>query len=705
MKLKKGFWARILPVLIIAIFIMLMSICIYQNMMETEKETCWERLRIATESTAEKIRVRLTDNLNFLESLSDSFVMTNHLDNYEAVGRYMNSVMEKTIFERIDVVLPNGDIIKQNGELIHVDGTLTYNEIVQKGTHISPRTTDVFNGKEVLYCFTPIEKGGKVQAMLCGTIDCRSLSELFEVFTYKEEAQLFLVDCADGNSLMDNWHDELGNIYDMGLRESADGEELIDMVPPIINRETGRMAFVSKTNGENSYQYYAPVEDFNWEIIVVVQEGVVFANWNTLKTLLWKIGIIETLLLLIYLTWNVWISVSLIKSEERANKLELTKATNEAKARFISSMSHDIRTPLNGIVGMLHIIKKHREDEKMVDECLEKIGISTQYLSTLANDMLDINEIESDKLILEMVPVDLRKIADALKIMLEPKAREVQIDLKIDDTKLKHPYVFGSPVHIERILVNLISNAIKYRKDVDGKVEVSIEELDNHQGMGNYCFIVKDNGIGMSEEFQQNMYHAFAQEKVGARSSYQGYGLGLTIVYRLVEKMSGKIELESKKGEGSTFKVILPLKIDTQEKYPEQENEKVVDLQGKNILLVEDNEFNREIVEVILADLGANITTAIDGKFAVEVFEKSRENFFDLVLMDVIMPEIDGCQATRIIRAMDRKDAKTVPIFAMTAHTFSEEINNCKEAGMNEHIAKPIDVEKFMLKVAKYCKR
>ncbi len=705
MKLKKGFWARILPVLIIAIFIMLMSICIYQNMMETEKETCWERLRIATESTAEKIRVRLTDNLNFLESLSDSFVMTNHLDNYEAVGRYMNSVMEKTIFERIDVVLPNGDIIKQNGELIHVDGTLTYNEIVQKGTHISPRTTDVFNGKEVLYCFTPIEKGGKVQAMLCGTIDCRSLSELFEVFTYKEEAQLFLVDCADGNYLMDNWHDELGNIYDMGLRESADGEELIDMVPPIINRETGRMAFVSKTNGENSYQYYAPVEDFNWEIIVVVQEGVVFANWNTLKTLLWKIGIIETLLLLIYLTWNVWISVSLIKSEERANKLELTKATNEAKARFISSMSHDIRTPLNGIVGMLHIIKKHREDEKMVDECLEKIGISTQYLSTLANDMLDINEIESDKLILEMVPVDLRKIADALKIMLEPKAREVQIDLKIDDTKLKHPYVFGSPVHIERILVNLISNAIKYRKDVDGKVEVSIEELDNHQGMGNYCFIVKDNGIGMSEEFQQNMYHAFAQEKVGARSSYQGYGLGLTIVYRLVEKMSGKIELESKKGEGSTFKVILPLKIDTQEKYPEQENEKVVDLQGKNILLVEDNEFNREIVEVILADLGANITTAIDGKFAVEVFEKSRENFFDLVLMDVMMPEIDGCQATRIIRAMDRKDAKTVPIFAMTAHTFSEEINNCKEAGMNEHIAKPIDVEKFMLKVAKYCKR
>ncbi len=703
MKLTKIFWARMIPVIIIIVVTWILSVMVYRQMVVVEEETCWERLRIATESTAGKIEIRINDNINFLEAVSDSYILKNHIHHEQEVGNYLTSVVSRTIFESIDVILPD-KVITQHGEIAAATYDISYDELVKFGKHISPRRYDEVIGGEVVYCFIPIDSDGETIGMLCGKLVCETLSKIFEVFTYKGDAQLFLIDCTDGNYIIDNWHNTLGNIYELGNRKGLDGEA-IDMISPIINRETGRMAYISATNGENSYQYYTPVKGYNWELCVAVQEDVIFANLNNLRNYLYYVGMVEGVIILVFLFWNIYITISAAKSEAKAKQLELTRATNEAKARFISNMSHDIRTPLNGIVGMLHIIKKHRNDQPMVDDCLEKIEISTHYLATLASDMLDINEIESDKLVLENNPIDLYKLADELSVMIEPKAREAKVEYIIDYSGIKNPYVLGSNVHIQRVLVNLIGNAVKYSKRINGNVWVNFDEIESHEDYGVYRFTVKDNGIGMSEEFQHNMYNAFAQERQDARSSYEGYGLGLTIVYRLVEKMNGKIDIHSEKNVGSTFKITIPFKYDTSERKPVQEQETEADLKGAHVLLVEDNEFNKEIAEVILTDAGAEVTSAMNGKVAVEIFKKSENSYFDLILMDIMMPEMDGCEATKVIRALDREDAKTVAVFAMTAHTFADEIKRCREAGMNEHIGKPLDVSRLMSLAAKYCKK
>ncbi len=710
MKLTRtsSFWSRMIPIFVIVVMTWILSFIVYERMMETERESCWERLEIATRSTAQKIDVRLTDNINFLNAVSDSLVLTEHLDDDDAVGSYLNSIMEMTIFESIDVILPDGDIIRQNGDRINMNGELTFKELTEKGTHISPRTTSPFTGREVLYCFTPIcdEFVNETTAMLCGTIDCNAMGDVFEVFTYGGEAQIFLFDCDDGMAIIDNWHDTLGNVADLGIRNEADTNKKVNLTSIIMNHDEERIAFVSKTNGENSYQFHTPIESLNWKLCVGVQEDVVFEHVHHLQKILVSVGVAEFIIILAFTLWNMYINFNAVKSDEKVKALELTRATNEAKSRFISNMSHDIRTPLNGIIGMLHIIKRHRSDKVMVDDCLRKIEISAQYLTTLANDMLDINEIESDKFVLENIPVDLKKLAEELTVLMEPKARETGIAYHMDCSGLINPYVLGSPVHIERVLVNLISNSIKYSKKTNAEIFVSIEEKYLESEKSCYRFIVKDNGIGMTEEFQKTMYQAFAQEKAGARSSYQGYGLGLAIVYRLVQKMNGTIDLDSEKGKGSTFTITIPLIHD--EAYVPAEPEITAEtaapsLDNVKILLVEDNEFNMEIANVILTDAGAAVRTASNGKIAVDMFASSSEGFYDLILMDIMMPEMDGIEAASVIRSMNRPDAKTIPIFAMTAHTFTEEINRCMEAGMNEHIAKPLDVEKLIARVAKYC--
>ncbi len=705
MKLKKSFWLRMLPVFMLIAITMFLSLSVYRGMLEKEKENSWQRLEIATRSTAEKISVRLTDNLNFLSSVSDSFVLTQHLDKTQEVGKYLNSVMEMTIFERIDVILPDGKVITQKGDVVTFGEDFSYEKILEKGTHISGRKVSPFSGKEVLYCVTTVEFEGEVEAILCGTLDCETLSKTFEVSTYTGEAQMFLIDCNDGNYIIDNWRDKFGNIYDMGIREGIDGYDASNMVDDIVNKRERRVAFVSKTNGENSYQYSSPVTGFNWMLCVVVQENIVFEHVAEMQKVLYTVGVAEIILLFLYMIISFMLNIASIKSEAKNRLLEYERATNEAKAKFISHMSHDIRTPLNGIVGMLYIIKNHRDDELMVDDCLDKIDVSTQYLATLANDMLDINEIENNKLILDLEPIDLKELAREIDIMIGPKAKEHKVTYSVDCSELKNQCILGSAVHIKRIMVNLIGNALKYSQDKGKQVWISIKDTSLDKDVATYIFTVSDNGIGMSEQFQQNMFDAFEQEKISARSSYQGYGLGLTIVNRLVKAMDGVIEVESEKGKGSTFRVKLPLKIYKGDmNNVKRNNDEITDLSNMHILIVEDNDFNMEIAEVILTDAGVVVEKAVNGKIATEMFEKSKPYTYDLILMDLMMPEMDGCEATMAIRSMNRPDAKSIPIIAMTASAFEEEIKRCKEAGMNEHISKPLDIEKLISQISKYCK-
>ena len=400
------------------------------------------------------------------------------------------------------------------------------------------------------------------------------------------------------------------------------------------------------------------------------------------------------------------------KQKELAYQQELVKAVesanqaNAAKTDFLSRMSHDIRTPLNGILGMLDIAQKNETNPKALLECHEKMRTAAFHLKALVNDVLDMQRMETDRFFLEQIPFDIREILDNCWSMLEAQASRLDITLKkIKPGSLKYPYLIGSPLHIRQIFMNLLSNAIKYNKP-GGSISVHAKIIRQvHQNVI-YKFIISDTGIGISPEFQKHIFEPFAQEDTGARTIYKGTGLGMAIVHRLVQEMGGTIQLKSEKNVGSTFTLILPFTID--EHQPSASAETVTDtpadLTDLHILVVEDNELNLEIAVFSLEAAGLNVSTAINGLEAVRLFEKSKPYEYDIILMDIMMPVMNGLDAAKAIRGLSRPDATTVPIIALSANAFAEDIQKSKNAGINEHLAKPLEMDKVLKVIASYCK-
>ena len=372
------------------------------------------------------------------------------------------------------------------------------------------------------------------------------------------------------------------------------------------------------------------------------------------------------------------------------------KRANKAKTEFLSHMSHDIRTPINGILGMVAIAEKNEDDMEKQRECRDKVRVSAEHLLSLINDVLDISKLESGAISFAEEAFDICDVLDNCVSILRPQAEEQSIHLEEEKMNLCHTSLVGSPLHLRQILINIIGNAIKYNKP-GGSIFVSTEELSSKEGFAAYQFIVRDTGIGMSEDFQKCIFEPFTQESDDARTSFKGAGLGMSITKKLVDQMGGTIEVESRLGEGSTFKVTLPIKIDEEQgrRIVKQEEDTLADISGMKVLLVEDNAINCEIVQYMLEDAGAVVVIAENGKAAVETFAASEYGAFDCILMDVMMPVMNGLDATRAIRNLDRPDAESVPIIALSANAFEEDVVKAKEAGMNEHLTKPVDMEKM----------
>ena len=400
------------------------------------------------------------------------------------------------------------------------------------------------------------------------------------------------------------------------------------------------------------------------------------------------------------------------KQKELAYQQELVKAVesanqaNTAKTDFLNRMSHDIRTPLNGILGMLDIAQKNETNPKTLLECHEKMRTAAFHLKALVNDVLDMQRMETDRFFLEQIPFDIREILDNCWSMLEAQASRLDITLKkIKPGSLKYPYLIGSPLHIRQIFMNLLSNAIKYNKP-GGSISVHAKIIRQvHQNVI-YKFIISDTGIGISPEFQKHIFEPFAQEDTGARTIYKGTGLGMAIVHRLVQEMGGTIQLKSEKNVGSTFTLILPFTIDEHQPSASAETatDTPPDLTDLHILVVEDNELNLEIAVFSLEAAGLNVSTAINGLEAVRLFEKSKPYEYDIILMDIMMPVMNGLDAAKAIRGLSRPDAPTVPIIALSANAFAEDIQKSKNAGINEHLAKPLEMDKVLKVIASYCK-
>ena len=381
------------------------------------------------------------------------------------------------------------------------------------------------------------------------------------------------------------------------------------------------------------------------------------------------------------------------KQQELQTALIEAQSANKAKTAFLNNMSHDIRTPINGIIGMLTILEKSGDNQERAKDCLNKIDESSKLLLSLINDVLDMAKLESDTVVFNNESINLSEVCKEIteSVSFQAEAEGIHVSGEHDD--YSGIYVWCSAVHLKKILMNLFTNCMKYNKP-NGSIYMSMRTIERSEESIICEFAIKDTGIGMSEEFIKNeLFTPFVQADNSARSKYNGTGLGMPIVKQLVEKMGGTITVESKLGEGSCFTVVIPFKIDTDAK-PEEEKEEIpADISGFQILLVEDNELNTEIAEFMLTDSGAKVESVKNGQEAVQKFEASEAGTYNVILMDVMMPVMDGLTATKTIRALEREDAKTIPIIAMTANAFKEDAEKCIKAGMNAHLAKPLDIE------------
>ena len=375
------------------------------------------------------------------------------------------------------------------------------------------------------------------------------------------------------------------------------------------------------------------------------------------------------------------------------------EAANEAKTEFLQRMSHDIRTPINGICGMVNMADHYADDMEKQKEYRTKVKEASNLLLELVNDVLDMSKLESGEIVLEEIPFNLSNIYREVFVVIEQVAAEQNLQIVWEKKEITHRDLIGSPRYVKRVMMNILSNAMKYNRE-NGHIYISCIEIPSEQPeMTTMEFVCRDTGIGMAEEFQKHIFEPFAQEHAGSRTRFSGTGLGMPISKKLIEKMGGTITFESAEGIGTTFVIRVPFKIDLDvDIREEQADVSEKSIKGLHILLAEDNELNMEIAEFVLQNEGAEVSKAWNGEETVELFRKSESGEFDAILMDIMMPVMNGYEATKMIRSLDREDAKVIPIIAMTANAFTEDRLRAKEAGMNEHIAKPFDV-KLLVKI------
>ena len=390
--------------------------------------------------------------------------------------------------------------------------------------------------------------------------------------------------------------------------------------------------------------------------------------------------------------------------EKLEESVKQAERANAAKTDFLRRMSHDIRTPINGIRGMVPMCKKYMGNEEKQEECLDKIMSASSFLLDLVNDVLDMSKLESGRLIMEAKPFSLTQVVDEVKNMIEIQAQEKNVEFVLESETFEQDELIGSSLHLRQIMQNIASNAVKYNRE-GGYVRVSCREEKTGSEEVCFHFVCEDNGIGMSKEFQESAFEPFSQERESARTLYAGTGLGLAITKHLVDRMNGEIRFKSEKDKGTTFDIRIPLRVNRIQISGQTKSKNDTLRQKIRVLLVDDNDLNMEIAEFMLQDLGAEVKKAWNGQEAVDRFSASEPGEYDVILMDIMMPVLNGLDAAKKIRRLEREDAKTTPIIAMSANAFSEDIASSLEAGMNAHISKPINTDKLIKMLNQYCRK
>ena len=679
----------------------------------------------AEKAEAEK---RMVEIVNYVKVQCSTYTHYNESSESKSLLRAIESARQMST--NIDMEIENGghlsqEFLKENLQTLWVDGILVLDAVGKTDCEYSMDESltgeiTAYLQKDIIMDFAGYEErsyserftredGSYIDIAACARKDAPGIVAIY-YYTPPEFARnytLTIQGLLNGYSIQ---KDGTVIVADDGIVVASNDESLLGQ-----NTADNEVVQAMKKHTDSQHIYHLRKEGIGcYGIMLKQRDYYIYAylpDTEVFRNLPLSVTAVVFLYLLIFgifCFWGYRADLAHRKHEQEKDekyKAELLRAAkkaeaaNEAKTEFLQRMSHDIRTPINGICGMIDVADHYAEDMKKQTECRAKIKEASHLLLELINEVLDMSKLESDEVILEEIPFNLNSISEEILGVIEQMATEQNIRILWEEKEVTHWNLIGSPVHVKRILMNILSNAVKYNKE-NGYVYISCREIPSEQtAMTTLEFVCRDTGIGMTEAFQKRIFEPFAQEHAGSRTKFAGTGLGMPITKKLVEKMGGTISFESKEGIGTTFLIRIPFRIDTDRKDRTEAEEKTeTSIQGLHVLLAEDNELNMEIAEFVLQNEGTVVTKAWNGQEAVDIFRKSSPGEFDVILMDIMMPVMNGYEAAKMIRSLDREDAKVIPIIAMTANAFIEDRMRAKEAGMDEHIAKPVD-GKLLVKV------
>ena len=664
---------------------------------------------------------RMVKTVNYVKVQCSTYTHYNEASESKSLLRAIESARQMST--NIDMETENGgrlsqEFLKENLQTLWVDGILVLDaegKTVCKYSMDEALTNEItdYLQKDIIMDFTGYEErsyseridredGSRIDIAACARKDAPGMVAIY-YYTSPEFVRNYTLTIQNLLNGYSTQKDGTIIVADKGTIVASNDESLLgqdtagnQVVQAMKEHTDSQHIFHLKNEGTGGYGIMLKQRDYY--IYTYLPDTEVFRNLPLSVT---AVVFLYLLIFGIFCFWGYRADLAHRKQEQEKDetyKAELLRAAkkaeaaNEAKTEFLQRMSHDIRTPINGICGMINVADHYADNMEKQTECRAKIKKTSHLLLELINEVLDMSKLESDEVVLEDIPFNLNSIFEEILGVIEHMAAEQNIRIIWEEKEVTHWNLIGSPVHVKRILMNILSNAVKYNKE-NGYVYISCREIPSKQtAMPTLEFVCRDTGIGMTEAFQKRIFEPFAQEHAGSRTKFAGTGLGMPITKKLVEKMGGTISFESKEGTGTTFVIRIPFQIDADMKDRNETEEKTeTSIQGLHVLLTEDNELNMEIAEFVLQNEGAVVTKAWNGQKAVDIFRKNRPGEFDVILMDIMMPVMNGYEAAKMIRSLDREDAKVIPIIAMTANAFTEDKMRAKEAGMDEHIAKPVD--------------
>ncbi len=829
---------------LVILIIIALLITAYYQINSVLRERSFRRLEEGVDTVIQEVTSKLERDSRILNaaaaiiSQADNFDIDDTLSVMETVAPLLETM-------QVWVLLPDNRILSSGGNVSESVEEISFAREAPLGEHISGRVTSAATGEPVLRHFVPIIQDGETAALLYGVTKLSNLHESLNIDNiYNASASVYIIDTGSGDFILDTWHDKLGNVADFldDERETKGRQDWAAYTEDMLHQGTGYVIFRTPNRDGWEYMYYAPAGINRWSIAVSVPEKEAFASVFAVRQVCFYLGICMAVVVLVF---YVWVRRQAKETTKRAveqavlaEKLQKAEAADRAKSVFLSNMSHDIRTPMNAIIGFTTLAQTNLDNRERVQEYLGKILSSGNHLLSLINDILDMSRIESGKLNIEEKECSISDIFRDMRNIIQTQMHSKQLNFFMDTVDVIDEDIYCDKLHVNQVLLNLLSNAIKFTP-AGGTVAMTVKQLPKApKGYGSYEIRVKDTGIGMSEEFTKHIFEPFERERNSTASGIQGTGLGMAITKNIVDTMGGTIELHSEQGKGTEFIIHLDFRLQTgpqkvevvkelegmhalvvddsfstcdsvtkmlrqigmrsewvlhgkeavlharqayemgdeyhayivdwllpdlsglevvrqiraivgdsipiiivtaydwtafedearqvgvtafcnkpiflselrdvlvsatnrSQQTDRKESERAVpglaeSLQGKRLLLTEDNELNREIAEALLTDSGFVVETAQDGTEAVEKVKQSEPGYYALVLMDVQMPRMNGYDATRAIRALDNPQLAQIPIVAMTANAFEEDRKLALESGMNAHVAKPIDMKKLL---------